>query len=63
MQFNTTIFLDGGMVLPNFMSLKSDPSNGQKYIQVYTSTRKVVSFPDYMIKVTSKVNLLTPFDY
>ena len=51
------------MVLPKFISLKYDPSSGYRYIEVYTATRRVVSFPDYLIKITQKVDLPSPFDY
>ena len=40
------------MVLPNFISVKDDPSNQLRYIEVYTASRRVVSFPDYIIKIT-----------
>ncbi len=51
------------MALPNFISVKDDPTNEHRYIEVYTVSRKVVSFPDYTINITQKVNLPSPLDY
>jgi hypothetical protein len=39
----TSLFINGGIVLPSFMILKNDLGSGQNFIEIYTGTRKVVS--------------------